>query len=279
MVLHVISEIDRVISQALQEDIGSGDITSQSTIPKTSRITGVFLIKESGVVAGLEVVRRVFAIYDLKIYFDQKISDGTSVNDHTVVATVHGPARSILSSERVALNFLQRMSGIATQTRRFVDAVKGTKAIILDTRKTAPGLRYFDKWAVRLGGGQNHRYGLFDMVLVKDNHIAACSGIRHAVAAVRKKTHVPIEVEVTTIKQLKEALELQLDRIMLDNMNLSLIKKAVQLVANRVPLEVSGGINLQTVRAIAQTGVQYISVGALTHSVHALDISLEIAEK
>jgi nicotinate-nucleotide pyrophosphorylase (carboxylating) len=268
--------IDNVVLQALKEDIGSGDITTQSTVPKTTMIAGAFLAKEGGVVAGLEVVRRVFALRDSKIQFSQKISDGTEVNKRTIVATVHGPAWSILSSERVALNFLQRMSGIATQTKKFVQAVKGTNAVILDTRKTAPGLRYFDKWSVRLGGGQNHRYGLFDMVLIKDNHIAASGGIRHALAAVRKKTHAPIEVEVTTIKQLKEAVALRPDRIMLDNMDVYTIKRAVRLVANRVPIEVSGGVNLQTVRSIAKTGVQYISIGALTHSVKALDISLEI---
>lgn len=276
MVLQVISEIDRVISQALQEDIGSGDITSQSTIPRTSMVKGVFLTKESGVIAGLEVVKRVFVLRDPKIHFSQKIADGIQVKEQAIVATIHGLGLSILSSERVALNFLQRMSGIATQTRKFVDAVKGTRTIILDTRKTAPGLRYFDKWAVRLGGGQNHRFGLFDMVLIKDNHIPACGSIRRAVAAVREKTHAPIEVEVTTINQLKEVVALRPDRIMLDNMDLPTIKRAVQLVANRVPIEVSGGVNLQTVMSIAETGVQYISIGALTHSVKALDISLEI---
>lgn len=279
MVLHVISEIDRVISQALQEDIGSGDITSQSTIPENVMINGSFVAKEGGVIAGIEVAQKVFALHDPRISFTKKVSDGVKVKKGTVLATVRGPGRSILSSERVALNFLQRMSGIATQTRKFVDAVKGTRTIILDTRKTAPGLRYFDKLAVRLGEGQNHRYGLFDMVLIKDNHIAACGSIRRAVAAVRKKTHVPIEVEVTTIEQLKEAVELRPDRIMLDNMNLHTIKRAVQLVANRVPIEVSGGVNLQTVKSIAQTGVPYISIGALTHSVKALDISLEIVEE
>lgn len=270
------SEIDRIIGWALKEDIGRGDITSQSTIPKTAMIKGIFLVKERGVVAGLDVVQRVFALHDSKIQFKQKNADGTIVNERTEVATVYGSGRSILSSERVALNFLQRMSGIATQTSKFVDAVKGTKAIILDTRKTVPGLRYFDKWAVRLGGGQNHRYGLFDMVLIKDNHIAACGSIRRAISAVRKKTHLPIEVEVTTTEQLKEAVELRPDRIMLDNMDIPAIKEAVQLIGHRVPLEVSGGVNLQTVRAIARTGVEYISVGALTHSVAALDISLEI---
>jgi len=270
---------DHLIALALKEDIGSGDITTQSTIPKATIIDGVFLAKQKGIVAGLEVVQRVFALRDTKIQFHQKVPDGTNINKHAIVATVHGPAWSILSSERVALNFLQRMSGIASRTRKFVNAVKGTRAIILDTRKTAPGLRYFDKWAVRLGGGQNHRFGLFDMVLIKDNHIVSCGSIRRAIDAVRKKTNVPIEVEVTTTDQLKEAVDLKPDRIMLDNMNFRAIKNAVRFVADRVPIEVSGGINLQTVRSIAKTGVQYISIGSLTHSAKALDISLEIVEE
>lgn len=267
------------ITFALKEDIGNGDITVQSTIPKTTIIRGTFLAKASGVIAGLEVIERVFRIQDSKIQFHKKVEDGTKVNNQTVIATVHGPAWSLLSSERVALNFLQRMSGIATQTKRFVDAVRGTGVIILDTRKTVPGLRYFDKWAVRLGGGQNHRFGLFDMVLIKDNHIAACGGIRQAITSVRKRTQLPVEVEVTTIGQLKKAVELLPDRIMLDNMDVTMIRRAVQVVHHRVPLEVSGGVRIQTVRAIAKTGVQYISVGALTHSVSALDISLEISQE
>ena len=208
------------------------------------------------------------------------MEDGTLVAVGTSLATVEGPAIPILSGERTALNFLQRMSGIATATRRYVEAVAGTRAAILDTRKTAPGLRALDKWAVALGGGQNHRQGLYDMVLIKDNHIAAAGSITRAVERVRahNRSGLPIEVEVKTPAELEEALALDppVDRIMLDNMTVEEMRQAVQRVDGRVPLEASGGVNLQTVRAIAETGVDFISVGALTHSVTALDISLEL---
>jgi len=194
------------------------------------------------------------------------------------VADVVGPGRAILAAERTALNFMQRMSGIATLTHRYVEAVAGTRAIILDTRKTAPGIRVLDKWAVRLGGGQNHRMGLYDMVLIKDNHIAACGGITAAVERVRahNSQSLLIEVEVKNLHELREALALKVDRIMLDNMGLDDMREAVRIAAGRVPLEASGGVNLQTVAAIAATGVDYISAGELTHSVRALDISLEV---
>jgi nicotinate-nucleotide pyrophosphorylase (carboxylating) len=205
-------------------------------------------------------------------------SDGDGVARGQVFATIHGPCRALLTGERVALNFLQRMSGIATLTRRFVEAVEGTRAVILDTRKTAPGLRLLDKWAVRLGGGQNHRIGLYDMALIKDNHIAAVGSITEAVKRVRAldERHRPIEVEVTSLEQLREALPLDVDRILLDNMSLDQMREAVRAANGKTPLEASGNVTLDNVAQVAATGVDFISVGALTHSVKALDISLDL---
>jgi nicotinate-nucleotide pyrophosphorylase (carboxylating) len=271
-------QVLEIISRALAEDIGSGDITSEWTIPADLRLRGDLLVKQVGVIAGLEVAALVFATVDPAIQFTPLANDGDRVTRGTVVARVSGPARSILTAERTALNFLQRMSGIATDTRRFVDAVSGTRAVILDTRKTCPGLRLLDKWAVRLGGAQNHRTGLYDMVLIKDNHITAAGGITQAVKRVRERIPrgILVEVEVKTLAELDEALALGVDRIMLDNMNLDDIREAVRRAQGRVKLEVSGGVSLSTVTKIAATGVDYISVGALTHSPQALDISLEL---
>lgn len=272
--------VAEVVRRALEEDLGPGDVTSTWTLPPSHRARGVFLAKQEGVIAGLLVAREVFRQVDPTIALTLRKEDGAKVAPGDVVAEVEGPAIPILSGERTALNFLQRMSGIATATRRYVEAVAGTNATILDTRKTAPGLRALDKWAVRLGGGQNHRQGLYDMVLIKDNHIAAAGGITPAVERVRARNRagLPVEVEVKTLEELDEALALTppVDRIMLDNMSLEEMREAVRRTAGRVPLEASGGVNLQTVRAIAETGVDYISVGALTHSVRALDISLEL---
>jgi nicotinate-nucleotide pyrophosphorylase (carboxylating) len=274
------AEVDRVVLAALAEDIGDGDITTLSTIPEELRLTGRFLAKESGVVAGIHVVWRAFALLDPRVELLVLIGDGLCVERGQVIAQVSGPGRAILTGERVALNFLQRMSGIATATQRYVEAVEGTAATILDTRKTAPGLRLLDKWAVRLGGGSNHRIGLFDMVLIKDNHIAAVGSITAAVERVRAgdPRGRPIEVEVTSLEQLEEALRLPVDRILLDNMAAEMMREAVMLAGGRVPLEASGGVNEDTVREIAETGVDFISVGALTHSVKALDISLDLTE-
>ncbi len=271
---------EEAVTHALAEDVGQGDITSLWTIPVQACAKGRFLSKAEGIVAGLIVVEAVFVILDPKLAFEAAVQDGQPIYPGQVLGEVRGCTRSILTAERTALNFLQRMSGIATLTRRYVEAVRGTKAVILDTRKTAPGLRLLDKWAVRLGGGQNHRLSLYDMVLIKDNHIAAAGGITEAVRRVREgiTKHGPriaIEVEVKTLAELEEALSLGLDRIMLDNMTGQEMREAVKISAGRVPLEASGGINLETVREIAETGVDYISVGALTHSVPALDISLE----
>lgn len=270
--------LPEIIGRALQEDIGDGDITSGATIPADLRYAGVFLVKATGVIAGLEAVRQTFAQVDERIRFTVHVADGSAVQPGDIVAEAEGPGRSLLTAERVALNFLQRMSGIASLTRRYVDAVAGTRARILDTRKTVPGLRLLDKWAVTLGGGVNHRIGLYDMALIKDNHIVAAGGIGAAVARVRAADHRgrPIEVEVTSLEQLREALALDVDQIMLDNMSLDEMAAAVALVDGAVPLEASGNVSLETVRAIAETGVDYISVGKLTHSVAALDVSFDL---
>jgi nicotinate-nucleotide pyrophosphorylase (carboxylating) len=271
-------EIDAIVRRALEEDIGDGDVTTMCTVGPDAWVTGRLLAKAPGVVAGLEVVRVVFAHLDTRVRLLPRIADGDAVEAGTVVAEISGPGRAVLSGERVALNFLQRMSGIATLTRRFVDAVRGTRAVILDTRKTAPGLRALDKWAVRLGGGQNHRTGLYDMALIKDNHIAAVGSITEAVARVRASDarHRPIEVEVTTLAELEEALALGVDRIMLDNMSYGEMRQAVGIAAGRIPLEASGRVRLDNVETIAETGVDLISTGAITHSIAALDISLDL---
>ena len=274
------AEMRAAIQRALDEDIGPGDVTSLWTLPADAILRGEFLVKTAGVIAGQEVVAAVFELVDRRISFEPLIADGTPAPAGAVAGRVVGPGVSLLSAERTALNFLQRMSGIATSTLRFVEAVRGTRCVILDTRKTAPGLRYLDKWSVRLGGGQNHRMGLYDMVLVKDNHIAGAGGVSAAVAGVRARNiaGLLIEVEVKSLAELEEALALRppLDRIMLDNMSLETMRQAVQITAGRVPLEASGGVSIETVVAIAATGVDYISIGALTHSVKALDISLDI---
>lgn len=272
-------DLAAVIQDALAEDIGDGDVTTLNTVPADAVLHGLFLAKEAGVVAGLAVVCQVFAQLDAAVTLEFGIADGERVEPRQIFGTIRGPGRALLTGERVALNFLQRMSGIATLTRRYVDAVAGTRAVILDTRKTAPGLRALDKWAVRLGGGQNHRIGLYDMAMIKDNHIAAVGSIAEAVRRVREgdPRDRPIEVEVATFEQLHEALAQPIDRILLDNMSLEQMAEAVRIAAGRIPLEASGNVSLDTVAAIAATGVDYISSGALTHSVRALDISLDIA--
>jgi nicotinate-nucleotide pyrophosphorylase (carboxylating) len=271
-------EVEAIVARALEEDIGDGDVTTSSTIAPDAWVTGRIVAKRAGVVAGLTVARRVFARLDPHVHLLARVTEGDAVEAGTVVAEIRGPGRAVLSGERVALNFLQRMSGIATLTRQFVDAVGGTRTAILDTRKTAPGLRALDKWAVRLGGGRNHRMGLYDMVLIKDNHIAAVGSITEAVARVRASDvrHCPIEVEVTTLAELREVLALDVDRVMLDNMGLDAMREAVRMTAGRVPLEASGGVRLDTVGAIAATGVDLISIGAITHSAVALDVGLEL---
>jgi nicotinate-nucleotide pyrophosphorylase (carboxylating) len=273
-----LAPIRAAVRRALDEDIGDGDVTTLSTIPADAMLDGRFIVKEAGIVAGLAVARQVFEQVDRRVRLMPLAVEGNPVSQGDVVATIGGPCRALLSGERVALNFLQRMSGIATLTRRFVEAVKGTRAVILDTRKTAPGLRVLDKWAVRLGGGQNHRIGLYDMALIKDNHIAAVGSIPETVARVRANDdrRRPIEVEVTSLAQLEEALPLDVDRILLDNMSLAEMREAVRVAGGRTPLEASGNVRLDNVADIAATGVDFISIGALTHSVRALDISLDL---
>ncbi len=282
------------VLNALKEDIGNGDVTSLATIRPDMEAEGHFLAKAPGVIAGLEVVELVYRVLEeafvqvgclgpheelAAVQFFAHVEEGESIDAGTVVARACGGAQRLLTAERVALNFLQRMSGIATMTKRYVDETKGSAAVILDTRKTAPGLRYFDKRAVALGGGENHRFGLFDMALIKDNHIAAAGGITPAVRRVRARySGVPIEVEVADLTQLNEALDLDLDRILLDNMTADQIGEAVRIAGGRTPLEASGGVNLANVAAIAATGVDSISVGALTHSVPALDISFDLLQ-
>ncbi len=271
-------QLDPIIRAALAEDLGDGDVTTLNTIPADARLSGDFLVKAQGVIAGLQVAQRVLAQLDPTVEFRAFSADGDRVDRGNIVAVVTGPGRAILSGERVALNLMQRMSGIATATQRYVDAVAGTGAVILDTRKTVPGLRLLDKWAVRLGGGQNHRFGLFDMALIKDNHIVAVGSITEAVRRVHEgdPRHRPIEVEVTNLDQLREALALPIDRILLDNMSHEMMRAAVEIAAGKIPLEASGNVTLDTVATIAATGVDFISIGALTHSVKALDISLDL---
>ena len=272
-----IEQVAAVVEAALAEDVGTGDVTTNSIVPAEAVSTARLLVKETGVVAGLSVAALTFRLVDPSVVCSQSVADGALVSEGTIAASIRGRARSILTAERTALNFLQRMSGIATLTERYVSAVAGTNAVILDTRKTAPGLRPADKWAVRLGGGRNHRMGLYDMVLIKDNHIATAGGITQSVRLVRShRSGLTIEVEVRDLSEFEEALSLDVDRIMLDNMSTDDMRTAVGVAGGRVQLEASGGVNLQTVAEIASTGVDFISVGALTHSAKALDISLEI---
>lgn len=274
------SALERAVRLALAEDIGPGDYTSMWTLPASSRSRAVFVAKDEGIVAGLEAAAMAFTLTDPECRCAFRVNDGDRVSPGLQFGEVDGPTRAVLAAERTALNFLQRASGIATATRAYVDAVRGTGAVILDTRKTVPGLRHLDKAAVAAGGGRNHRFGLYDMVLIKDNHIAAAGGVTAAVRAVsdRNTLGLPVEVEVTSLDQLREALSLGVDRILLDNMPVPTMREAVRLAGGRVPLEASGGVTLENVAAIAATGVDFISVGALTHSVRALDISLDIVE-
>jgi len=275
-VAEMLTQAEPMIRRALAEDIGEGDVTTHCIVPPEARLTGRFIAKEAGVIAGLAVARLSFTLLDPGVQFTSMVAEGDPVTAGQVVATVSGPGQALLSAERVALNFLQRMSGIASLTRRFVEAVQETSTVILDTRKTAPGLRWLDKWAVSLGGGQNHRFGLYDMALIKENHVAAAGSISVAVARLQvgDAQKRAIEVEVRNLAELREALALPIDRILLDNMALVEMAEAVRLTGGRVPLEASGNISLQNVAAVAATGVDFISIGMLTHSVRALDISL-----
>jgi len=270
------SEISQYIKCALEEDIGTGDVTTNTIVPANASLRGRIVAKQDGIVAGLDVAKQVFLTLNQNVKFVAKADDGSRVTRRDVLAEVEGPARALLTGERIALNFLGRMSGIATLTRTFVDAVASTSAIILDTRKTAPGLRMTDKLAVRLGGGENHRAGLFDMVLIKDNHIDFAGSITQAVERVRASgTTLEIEIETRTLDDVREALALGVERILLDNMSPDLMQEAVAICGGRAKLEASGNVTLDNVLEVAKTGVDYISVGALTHSPAVFDVSLE----
>jgi nicotinate-nucleotide pyrophosphorylase (carboxylating) len=267
--------IERLLRNALEEDIGSGDITTAATVPPGTHARAELVAKEDFVLAGLDVARQVFALIDPQVAFEGLIADGQVVRRGEVIAWLKGDAASLLQGERVALNLLQRLSGVATLTARFVAAVDGTGATIVDTRKTTPGLRTLEKYAVRVGGG-NHRMALYDGVLIKENHVVAAGGITAAVARARVRAPhtVKIEVEVRDLAEVKEALAAGADILLLDNMDLKQLRAAVDLVGGRTITEASGGVNLETVRAIAETGVNLISVGALTHSYRSVDISM-----
>ena len=270
------AEISRYISRALEEDIGPGDVTTNTIVPADASLRGRIVARQDGVVAGLEIAKQAMLALSTRVNFVAEVREGEKVTRGTVLANIDGSARALLTAERTALNFLGRMSGIATLTRKFVNAVSGTKAIILDTRKTAPGLRLTDKLAVRLGGGQNHRTGLFDMILIKDNHIDFAGSITAAVQRARASgTTLEIEVETRSLDNVREALALNVKRILLDNMSPQTMREAVAICEGRAKLEASGNVTLDNVLEVARTGVDYISVGALTHSPKVFDVSLE----
>jgi nicotinate-nucleotide pyrophosphorylase (carboxylating) len=274
-------EIIAAVRPALAEDIGSGDVTSLATISARAHIIAVMRAREPLIVAGLNFARAAFRHLSSSIRIKRLAHDGQRVRAGASLLRISGPARAILSAERVALNFVQRLSGVATLTAQFVDAIQGTRARILDTRKTTPGWRQFEKYAVACGGGRNHRFGLYDLVLIKDNHLMALRAAKpNAIAAAvrRARAKYPqlrVEAEADTLKQVEQAAAAGVDIILLDNMKLARLRKAVKLVAGRAQTEASGGVNLNTVRAIAKTGVDFISVGALTHSARAVDIGLD----
>jgi nicotinate-nucleotide pyrophosphorylase (carboxylating) len=270
--------ITRAVEQALAEDLGTrGDLTTDATVLVGTQAAATFGARRAGVIAGLDVAKAAFHVLDGTVRFEPLVADGDAIAAGAVAARVMGPARVLLTGERVALNFLCHMSGIATATRRYVDAVSGTRARIADTRKTTPGLRAFEKYAVRCGGGANHRSGLYDAILIKDNHIVAAGGIEPAIVAARAHAGhmVKIEVEVGSLDELRAALRHPIDAVLLDNMDPAMLRAAVDLVDGRVLTEASGGVSLETVRVIAETGVDLISVGALTHSAPILDLGLD----
>jgi len=278
------TDLTGVIARALAEDIGTGDVTTLATVPVGTHARGTLVAKAAGVVSGVAVAGAVFQRVNPTVAYLSRVADGAHVQQGAELALVEGLAHSLLTAERVALNLMQRLSGVATLTARYVEAVRGTNARIVDTRKTTPGLRLLEKAAVRHGGGHNHRFGLADGVLIKDNHLAALGApapgrVRRAVELARANAPhtLRIEVEVTALAEVEEAVAARADVILLDNMDVASLRQAVELVAGRALLEASGGITLETVRAVAETGVDLISVGALTHSAPALDISLEFA--
>lgn len=273
--------IEMIIDNALQEDIGEGDHSTLACVPKEAQGSAQLIVKENGILAGVELAERIFKRFDEKLEIEVLIKDGSEVNSGDIAFIVKGSSRSILSTERLVLNFMQRMSGIATQTNRIVKLIEGTNAKLLDTRKTTPGIRYLEKWAVRIGGGHNHRYALYDMIMLKDNHIDYAGGIKSAI----ERTHeylkstgkkLKIEIEVRNESELDEVLQIGgVDRIMLDNFTPNEIKRVLNKIPVNFETEASGGITEETIRSFAETGVNYISVGALTHSVKSLDMSLK----
>jgi nicotinate-nucleotide pyrophosphorylase (carboxylating) len=269
------ADIDRVVATALAEDVGAGDRTSEALVPADARCRAQLLLEEPGVVCGVLVAAAVFHALDPSVRVEPRVDEGAVVSDvPTVLADVEGPARAVLTGERVALNLVARMCGIASLTRRYVELADGTGATILDTRKTTPGLRALEKYAVRCGGGSNHRAGLYDAVLVKENHLRIAGGITAAVAALNLNGEVEIEAE--TLDQVREALDAGVRRILLDNMTPEQVTEAVAVAGGRAALEASGGISLATIRSYAETGVDFISVGALTHGARSLHVSLEV---
>ena len=272
--------INPIIEAGLKEDVNTGDLTTDLLIAADTKTTAIMVAKADGIIAGLPVAEQIFRKLDPDIEFKTEVNDGDYVVKGDLICTINGAYRALLTGERLALNFLQRMSGIATETAKYVKAVKGYKTEILDTRKTVPGLRLLDKYAVKAGGGTNHRIGLYDMVMIKDNHISVAGGITNAVKAIRPNipSNIKIEVETTNMDEVQEALNAGADIIMLDNMDNTIMTAAVKLIDSRAKVEASGNMNLQRVREVAATGVDYISIGALTHSVVALDISQKIKE-
>ena len=268
-------EVERLIDIAIAEDLGAGDITSQAVIPEGLRFTGTMSARQPIVCAGMPVAAMVFARFSEDIAFSPNVADGDKVAAGTVLARVDGPARSLLGAERTALNLLQHLSGIATLTRRYVEEIAGTGTVLLDTRKTIPGLRRLAKYATRMGGATNHRMGLDDAILIKDNHVAVCGSITEAVHRALAAELGPVEVECDSLAQVREAVAAGADKILLDNMSPDRLREAVKLVAGRSRTEASGGVTLETIRAIAETGVDFVSVGRLTQSAPAVDIGLD----
>jgi nicotinate-nucleotide pyrophosphorylase (carboxylating) len=274
--------LDEFIQNALQEDLGSGDHSSLACVPLDAQSAAYLLIKETGVLAGVDVAKRICEIYDATINFDQKLKDGDRIQPGDIAFTLQGSSRSILAVERLLLNCMQHMSGVATQTAHYIQLISGTNCTLLDTRKTTPGMRLLDKYAVKIGGGANHRFGLYDMIMLKDNHIDYAGGLKPALERTKayllsQNLDLKVEVEVRSESELKELLALPQDynRIMLDNFTPEALKAALKSIPDGIETEASGGITSETIRSYAETGVQFISVGALTHSVKALDMSLK----
>ena len=280
--MHTKPSIDLFIKQALKEDVGHGDHTSLACVPATNKGKAKLLVKESGIIAGVELAKRIAKLIDSSLKLNINIADGSIVKAGDIVFVIEGKSQSILKAERLILNFMQRMSGIATKTHHLVELCKGTKAKVIDTRKTTPGMRYFEKWAVRIGGGTNHRFGLFDMIMIKDNHIDYCGGIVKAIETAstylkKKKKKLRIEIEARNLTDVETILNTgNVHRIMLDNFSPKQLARAIQLINRKYETEASGGINENNIIEYAKTGVDFISVGALTHSVKSLDLSLKV---